>query len=84
MQNETKLSAEMLNSLFRMIKKGKDGQENARSILNQSLNDSQKQAISKIMSDPQKMKELLSTPEAKELIKKFGGMTQGENQNGST
>ncbi len=82
MQNETKISAEMLNSLFQMMKKGKDGQESVRSILNQSLNDSQKQAVSRIMSDPQKMKELLSSPQAQELLKKFGGKMQGENKNG--
>ena len=82
MQNETKLSAEMLNSHFQMMKKGKDGQESVRSILNKSLNDSQKQAISQIMSDPQRMKELLSSPQAQELLKKFGGTAQGENKNG--
>ncbi len=82
MQNETKLSAEMLNSLFQMMKKGKDGQESVRNILNKSLNDSQKQAISQIMSDPQRMKELLSSPQAQELLQKFGGNAQGENKNG--
>jgi hypothetical protein len=83
MQNGTNLSAEMLNSLFQMMKKGKDGQDSVRNILNQSLNDSQKQAVSQIMSDPQKMKELLSSPQAQELLRKFGGNSQGENKNGS-
>ena len=82
MQNETKLSAEMINSLFQMMKKGKDGQDSVRSILNKSLSDSQKQAVSRIMSDPQKMKQLLSSPEAQELLRKFGN-AQGENKNGS-
>lgn len=81
MQNETKLSAEMLNSLFQMMKNGKDSQESVRSILNKSLNDSQKKAVSQIMSDPQKMKELLSSPQAQELMRKFG-KAQGENKNG--
>ncbi len=83
MQNETKLSPEMLNSLFKLMKNGKNGQESVKNILNQSLNDSQKRAISQIMSDPQKMKELLSSPQAKELIEKFGGKAQGESKNGS-
>jgi len=81
MQNETKLSAEMLNSLFQMMKNGKESQESVRSILNKSLNDSQKKAVSQIMSDPQKMKELLSSPQAQELMRKFGN-AQGENKNG--
>lgn len=81
MQNETKLSAEMLNSLFQMMKKGKESQQSVRSILNKSMSDSQKKAVSQIMSDPQKMKELLSSPEAQELLRKFGN-GQGENKNG--
>ena len=83
MQNETKLSAEMINSLFQLVKKGKDGQESARSILNKSLNENQKKALGQIMSDPQKMKELLSSPEAKALMEKLGGKSGGEKGNGS-
>lgn len=83
MQNETKLSAEMLNSLFKMMKKGNGNQESIKNILNQSLNDSQKQAVSQIMSDPQKLKEVLSSPQAKALFEKFGGTVQGESNNGS-
>ena len=82
MQNETKLSAEMLNSLFQLAKKGKGGQESIKSILNNSLSDSQKKALGQIMSDPQKMKELLSSPEAKTLMEKLGRGNQGENGNG--
>ncbi len=81
MQNETKLSAEMINTLFQMMKKGNGNQESIKNILNQSLNDSQKKAIGQIMSDPQKLKEMLSSPQAKELMAKFGNM-QGENKNG--
>lgn len=81
MQNGTNLSKEMLNSLFQMMKKGKGGQESVKSILEKSLNDSQRQAVSQILSDPQKIKELLSSPEAQELMRKFG-KTQGENKNG--
>ena len=81
MQNDTKLSAEMINSLFGMIKKGKGNGESVKSILEQSLNEGQKKALSQIMSDPQKLKELLSSPQARELMAKLGSM-QGENKNG--
>lgn len=81
MQNETKLSAEMINSLFQMMKKGKGNGESVKNIIEQSLSDSQKKAVSQIMSDPQKIKELLSSPQAKELMEKFGGMNKG-NGNG--
>ena len=81
MQNETKLSAEMINSLFSMMKKGNGNGESVKNILNQSLNESQIKAVSQIMSDPQKLKELLASPQAKELMAKLNGM-QGENKNG--
>lgn len=84
MQNETKLSAEMINSLFQMMKKGKGNPESLKKILNESLSAGQKEAVSKIMSDPQKLKEMLSSPQAKQLIEKFGTMAQGENKNGPT
>lgn len=84
MQNETKLSAEMINSIFQMMKKGKGNQEGIKKILNDSLNENQKAAMSRIMSDPQKIKELLSSQQAKELFEKFGGAPQGENKNGPT
>lgn len=83
MQNETKLSAEMINSLFQLMKKGKDGQDSVKSILNQSLNDKQKNAVNQILSDPQKLKQLLSSPQAKELLEKFGANGQGDKNNGS-
>ena len=81
MQNETKLSAEMINSLFSMLKKGKGNGESVKNIRNQSLNENQKKAVNQIMSDPQKLKELLASPQAKELMAKLNGM-QGENKNG--
>ncbi len=82
MQNDTKLSAEALNSLMALAKSGRDGRESVKSILNNSLNDSQKKALGQIMSDPQKIKELLSSPEARAVMDKLGGKKQGENGNG--
>lgn len=83
MQNETKLSAEMINSFFQMMKKGKGNQESMRKILNDSLSDTQKEAVSRIMSDPQKLKEILSSPQARELMEKFGGGMNRESNDGS-
>ena len=82
MQNETKLSPEMINSFFQLMKKGKNGQDSVRSIINQHFTEEQKKAMGQIMSDPQKMKELLSSPQAKELLEKFGGKGQGGSGNG--
>ena len=83
MQNETKLSSEMINSLFQMMKNGKNNNQNIKKILNDNLDSNQKEAIGKIMADPEKLKELLSSPQAKELLSKLGSMTKGEKGNGS-
>ena len=36
-----------------------------------------------ILSDPQKLKEIMSSPQAQELMKKFNKSKPGENSNGS-
>lgn len=82
MQNETNISKEMINSLFRMMKNGKGGKQDIKKILDESLTASQKEAVGKVMSDPQRLKEILSSPQAKELFEKFGNMNKGENKNG--
>lgn len=84
MQNETKLSSDMINSFLQMMKNGKDGQQNIKKILNDSLDSKQKEAVGKIMSDPEKLRQILSSPQAKELMKKFGSTGNGDNKNGSS
>ena len=83
MQNETKLSAEMINSFFQMMKKGNGNRESMKKVLQDSLTESQKASLGKIMSDPQKLREVLSSPQAKALLEKLGNMQQGEQENGS-
>lgn len=78
MQNETKLSPEKIKSLLSMLKGNTDG---AESLINSSLDENQRQKINSILSDPQKLKQVLSSPQAQELMKKFG--KQGEKFNGS-
>lgn len=78
MQNETKISPEKIKSLLSMLKGNTDG---AESLINSSLDENQRQKINSILSDPQKLKQVLSSPQAQELMKKFG--KQGEKFNGS-
>lgn len=78
MQNETKISPEKIKSLLSMLKGNTDG---AESLINSTLDENQKQKINSILSDPQKLKQVLSSPQAQELMKKFG--KQGEKFNGS-
>ena len=80
MQNETKLSQEKIKSLLAMLSNG--NKEGAESIINSTLDESQRQKINGILSDPQKLKEILSSPQAKAFMQKFG--KQGEDGNGSS
>ena len=82
MQNEIKLSSEALNSLFALAKNGKDGRESVKSILNNSLNEGQKKALGQIMADPKRLREMLSSPEARALMEKLGGKKQGDSTDG--
>ncbi len=79
MQNETKLSPEKIKSLLAMLNGG--NRDGAESFINSSLDENQKQKINSILSDPQKLKEILSSPQARALMQKFS--KQGENGNGS-
>lgn len=84
MQNETKLSKEKINSILNMLKNSDQNPEAIKNMLSGSLNQAQKSSLSAILSDPKKISELLSSPQAKELMEKFGKKQQGDKNNGST
>lgn len=80
MQNETKLPTEKINSLLNMFK---SGSYDANSV-EKMLSDTQKQQINSILSDPEKLRQLLSDPRAKKLMDRFGKNNRGETGNGSS
>lgn len=81
MQNETKLSQEKINSLISMFSQRDAGK--TEGFINSNLNENQRRKINNILSDPQKLKEIMSSPQAQELMKKFNKSKPGENSNGS-
>ncbi|MBQ7638989.1 MAG: hypothetical protein IJS90_08830 [Clostridia bacterium] len=70
------MQAEDINKLFSLLKnKEKNGDEAAAEV-NEALNGlsaDQKEKLDGILSSPEKIKELLSSEKAKEIIKKLGG-----------
>ena len=80
MQNETNLSNEKINSLLNMLKSGSTDSGKLQNV----LNDSQKQQVNSILSDPERLRQLLSSPQAQSLIKKFRNPPQEEKDNGSS
>ena len=80
MQNETNLSNEKINSLLNMLKSGSTDSGKLQNM----LNDSQKQQVNSILSDPERLRQLLSSPQAQSLINKFRKPAQEEKDNGSS
>lgn len=70
MDNETKLSAEQINSIKKELEEGNE-RINVTEFMQKHLNSSQIQALSSFMSDPEKMKNLMESPIAKRFMEKF-------------
>gem|GEM_PF-161001 len=70
------MQAEDLNKLFSSLKKqGDDGADAQNKLQNamDSLSGQQREKLDEILSSPEKMRELLSSDRAKEIMKKLGG-----------
>lgn len=82
MQNDTNLSVEKMNSILNMLKNGTADTQKLSGMLRNALDDKQKSTLNSILSDPQKLRDLLSSPQAKEMIEKLRKNQNGENKNG--
>lgn len=79
MQNEPKLSAETINNLINMLKNGNVSNEQLKSTLESKLGQNQMQKINSLLSDPEKLRALLNSPQVKSLLGKLGKTPSGEN-----
>lgn len=71
MDNETKLSAEQINSIKDALSDKKDPKD-IDHIMETHLNDKQRQAVKSFLSDEKKLKALLNSPFAKAFMEKYG------------
>ena len=65
MENEINISSEQINSFLSRFTKGQNVSADA---LKDSLSTEQKEKINSVLSDPEKLKKLLSSPQAKKLF----------------
>ncbi|MCH5191938.1 MAG: hypothetical protein J1F23_07215 [Oscillospiraceae bacterium] len=69
------MSNKNFDDIVKGIKSQKSGKD-AEDFLMKQLNESQSKKLKELLSDKTAMEQLLSTPQAKELLKKF---TEGKN-----
>lgn len=65
MENEINISSEQINSFLSRFTKGQNVSADA---IKNSLSPEQKDKINSVLSDPEKLKKLLSSPQAKKLF----------------
>ena len=75
MDNETKLSAEQINSIKDALSDKKEPKDIDR-IMETHLSEKQRQAVKSFLSDEKKMKALLNSPFAKAFMEKYGNSTK--------
>ena len=74
MDNETNLTKDQINAILSEFKKSKGtGEINVDEFAKKHLNEKQSSALKQAMSDPQTIKSILSSPQAKKLLEKLKG-----------
>ena len=74
MDNETKMTNEQINELFRKAKeKEKGGVLNVSSFIDENLSPEDSQKLKSAMKDPKLIKSILSSPQAQKFFEKFSG-----------
>ncbi|MGN0447744.1 MAG: hypothetical protein ACI4GC_04245 [Acutalibacteraceae bacterium] len=68
MQNETNIPENLINALLSMSKNSNNSAQNTEKLLNENLSASQMQTLQAVLKDPQKVKEMLSSPKAQMLL----------------
>lgn len=74
MDNETNLTKEQMNAILSEFKKSKETDKvNVDEFAKKHLNEKQASALKQAMKDPQLIKSILSSPQAKKLLEKLKG-----------
>lgn len=71
MDNDIKLSKEQMDKIKKELQSGSVNRENTDDFLKKHLSKEQADSLKKVLSDPDRMKEILSSPLAKSLIEKY-------------
>ncbi len=72
MDNGTKISKEQIENMKTELEKAKKDGGDIGAFLQKHLNKEEGERVKKVLSDPQKLKEILSSPFAKNFMEKYG------------
>lgn len=72
MDNDTKISREQIESMKTELENAKNEGGDISAFLQKYLDREQGERVKKVLSDPQKIKEILSSPLAKTFMEKYG------------
>ena len=72
MDNSTKISKEQIETMKTELENTKNEGGDISAVLQKYLDREQGERIKKVLSDPQKIKEILSSPLAKNFMEKYG------------
>lgn len=71
MDNDTKISKEQIESIKNELKGGSVSEDNLGDFLQRYLDREQSERVRKILSNPQKLREILSSPLAKTFMENY-------------
>ncbi|MDD6012480.1 MAG: hypothetical protein PUC33_06505 [Oscillospiraceae bacterium] len=72
MANETNLSGDQINSIMNQMKNEQDSDgEKLDRLMRDNLSDDQRQAVMNIISDEERLRQILSSPVAKKFLERL-------------
>lgn len=71
MDNDTKLSKEQLETIKKELRESSVDKSNLTDFLKKYLDKDQSEKLKEVLSDPQKIKDVLASPFAKKLMENF-------------
>ena len=72
MDNGTKISKEQIETMKSELESAKKESDDITAFLQKYLDREQGERVKRVLSDPQKIKEILSSPLAKSFMEKYG------------
>ncbi len=72
MDNSTKISDEQLENIKKELQKG-NADQNAEALMQKFLNKEQTETVKKVLANPDKVREIMRSPLAKNFMEKFNG-----------
>lgn len=76
MDNGTKLSKEQIETIKKELQSGNSSSNAPEEFMQKYLNKEQSDSVKKVLADPDKLKEILSSPFAKAFMKQYNNQKE--------